>query len=175
MTLILIFRIIMLSSFVISALFLGDWKNRNKYYPTVLFIMIINITVSFLTYHHVLWSFNPDALVKTYTTVEILNSYIVLPCTTFVFLSKLPRNSGGQLSYIGLWILIYSTIEFIDKTIGGISYQHGWSWQASVMFDCAMFSILRIHYLRPFAAWVMTFLLGFLLIIEFNFISGQFK
>jgi hypothetical protein len=173
---ILIFRIILLSSFIIIAYTLGDWNRIEKYYPTILFAMVVNMTVSFLTYHHILWHFNPDYLVKTYTLVEMLNSYIVLPSTVFVFLSKLPSSSNIlQYVYIGLWIIIYSLIELIDYTIGGISYQHGWSWQISTMFDSAIFSILRIHYTRPIWAWGITFLLGAVILTVFNFSSAEMK
>ncbi|WP_371364219.1 hypothetical protein SRRS_50290 [Sporomusa rhizae] len=171
----LIFRLVLLSSFIISAVALGDWKSAGKYYPTVLFIMVVNLTASFLTYHHVLWNFNPDALVKTHTVLEILNSYIALPCTVFVFLSKLPSNKFYQYAFIGLWVSIFGTIEFIDKIIGGITYQHSWSWQVSIMFNFAIFSILRIHYSKPVWAWIITFIVGFIILIVFNFSSAEMK
>jgi len=173
---ILIFRIVLLLAFIIIAYFLGDWNNLEKYYPTILFVMVVNVTASFLTYHHTLWNFNPDYLVKTYTIIELLNSYIVLPCTVFVFLSNFPPFSNIlQYTYIGLWIIIYSTIELLDSMIGGISYQHGWSWQISTLFDCAIFSIIRIHYIRPVWAWGITFLLGAAIVTIFNFSSAEMK
>lgn len=173
---ILIFRIILLSFFIIIAYTLGDWNHIEKYYPTILFAMVVNLTVSFLTYHHSLWHFNPDYLVKTYTSVEMLNTYIVLPSTVLVFLSNLPSSSNIlQYAYIVLWIMIYSIIELLDHIIGGISYQHNWSWQISTLFDSAIFSIIRIHYTKPLWAWGITFILGAAILTVFNFGSAEMK
>lgn len=174
---ILIFRIVLLLSFMISALFFCDWKNWQKYYPTAIFVMAINLFASFLTYHHILWNYHPDILIKTQTTVELINSFFMLPVTAFIFLSRFPTSTKlYQYGYVFLFACIYAGLEFIDHYIvGGISYKNGWSWKFSSMFDCVMFSIIRIHYSNPLLAWVMTFLLGFIILIIFNFRSGEFK
>jgi hypothetical protein len=173
---ILIFRIVWLLTIIIALFFLGDWKNLNKYYPTMLFVMVVNLSSSLLTYHHVLWDFTSDYLVKTSTVVEMLNSYIALPSTAFIFLSNYPSSRNNlQYAYIALWVLIYSMVELIDFIVGGISYQNGWSWQISTLFDFALFSFTRIHYLRPLWAWALTFLLGAIILILFNFGSAEMK
>ncbi len=70
---------------------------------------------------------------------------------------------------------MYSIVELLDHTIGGISYQHGWSWQFSTLFDYAIFSIIRIHYTKPVWAWGITFLLGAGILTVFNFGSAEMK
>jgi hypothetical protein len=175
---ILLFRIILLLTTILALFRFGDWKNIDKYYPTMLFVMVVNLSSSLLTYHHPLWNFTPDYLVKTYTVVEMLNTYISLPSTAFIFLSNYPSSSFksiSQYAYIGLWIFIYSTIEWADYIVGGISYHNGWSWQISIGFDFALFSFTRIHYSKPIWAWALTFLLGAIILVVFNFSTAEMK
>lgn len=171
------FRVFFLLAFLVAALKLGDWKNWQKYYPTILFVMAINLGASLLSYHHVLWDYNPDTFVKTATTVELINSFIMLPATTFVYLSKFPTQYKlTQYSYMLLWVTIYGVLEFIDHYImKGLSYKHGWSWSTSVIFDVAMFAILRLHYLKPIWAWGASLVVAIVIIIMFDFFTGEFK
>ncbi|HWR42258.1 CBO0543 family protein [Sporomusa sp.] len=177
MWLILLFRICLLGGILFVVWKWGDWKNRGRYYPTVLFIMTVNLAVCLITYHHTLWNYHPDALVKTQTTIELLNSFVMLPSTAFAFLSRFPYSSDAfyQYGYILLWALVFSTLEFIDKTIGGIYYEKGWSWEISTLFDCAIFLILRLHYVSPFWAWLITFVRTAVILVVFNFSSAEFK
>ncbi|WP_371375119.1 CBO0543 family protein [Sporomusa aerivorans] len=175
---VLIFRVCMVLFFLLAIVKWGDWKNWRLFYPTVLFVMVVNLAASFLTYHHILWNYNPDFIVKTQTAVELVNSFVMLPATTFVYLSQFQRIGTRlyQYGYIALWVVFYSCLEFIDHfLVGGISYKNGWSWATSAMFDIAMFSIIRIHYLNPLAAWVLSFMLTAVIITVFNFMSGEFK
>jgi len=176
MLFILFFRVCIVIGFLLATWRWGDWKNWEKYYATALFTMIANLGVCFITYHHILWNYNPDALIKTHTTVELINSFILLPATTFIYLSKFPSNDKVyQYGYIIIWVSIFSGLEFIDQTLGGISYKNGWSWLASSIFDCAIFPILRLHYLRPLWAWIITFLLTVVILVLFDFASAEMK
>lgn len=140
--------------------------------------MVVNLAASFLTYHHILWHYNPDIFVKSQTVVELVNSFVMLPTTAFVYLTKFPEQRAkiDQAAYIALWVLIYAGLEFIDHyIIGGISYKHGWSWLASAIFDIAMFVIIRLHYVKPILAWGSCLVVTVIIISGFNFMSGEFK
>ncbi|MDF2570669.1 MAG: hypothetical protein K0R55_2273 [Sporomusa sp.] len=177
MLLVFVFRVCLLLLFLIAALKFGDWKNWQKYYPTILFIMVINLVASYLTYHHTLWNYDRDILVKTHTTVEFINALVLLPAVAFTFLSKFPVSTKFyQYGYIALWVLIFSSLELIDHyVVGGISYENGWTWPSSFIFDIAMFSILRLHHLKPIWAWIASALMTVIIFILFNFTSGEFK
>lgn len=176
MAYILAFRIFMFMIFILAAWRFGDWKNRAKYYPTVLFVMVVNLAASFITYHHALWYYNPDALVRTQTALELINSFVMLPSATFIYLSRHPLTDNGRcFGYMLLWVGIFSSFEYMDKTIGGIAYKNGWSWQISTLFDIAMFSIIRVHYTRPFWAWLACLVITAIILIVFNFESAEMK
>ena len=173
----LAFRVCLVMAFIVAVLKLGDRQNWQKYYPTILFVMAINLAASYLTYHHILWYYNPDILVKTSTTVELINSFVMLPSTAFIYLSRFPAGSRlNQYSYIVFWVCIYSTLEFLDHYIfNGISYKHGWSWSSSVIFDFAIFTIIRLHYLRPAWAWGVSLIVATVILSMFDFLQGEFK
>lgn len=177
MWLILVFRICLLSGFLVSAWKWGDWKNWEKYYPSILFVMVVNLTVSYLGYHQSFWIFNPDVLVATETVVELLNTYVSLPVTTLLFLSHWPREGRGrQWKHILLWVCIYGAIEGVDHYyFRGISYGNGWSYGCSLLFDCAMFITIAVHYARPLWGWIMTFTAVTGVVIAFQIFLSEMK
>lgn len=172
----MIFRMILLLGFIFAAWRWADWRNWRNYYPTMLFTMLVNITASYLAYHHLLWVFAPDKLITTHTVLNILNTLTILPLTALLFLSHLPKTTRlKQCYYIIQWIILYGIIEFIDQQQGGISYQHGWSLGRSVLLNCTMFPILAIHRHHPLVAWLVTFFVAWLVIINFNFLAAEIR
>ncbi|MEG6584454.1 CBO0543 family protein [Dendrosporobacter sp. 1207_IL3150] len=175
---IFIFRICFILIFLLIIIKLRDRIKWQKCYPTILFVTTINLAASFLTYHHGLWNYNPDIFVKTQTSVELINSFFMLPVTTLIYLSLYPYNTSNilQIGYIALWVGIFAVLEFIDHyVVGGIYYSNGWSWLTSAIFDIAMFSIIRLHFSRPSWAWVSCFFVTLIIVFVFDFYSGEFK
>lgn len=172
-----IFRIIMVLGFFLSAWRWGDWKNWEKYYPSMLFVMVVNLTFGYVAYNHPLWIFNQDAIVKNETIVEFVNTYVALSLTTLIYLSQFPRNGFlPKLLYMLWWVFIYGSLEFIDaKITGGISYDNGWSWVHSVLFDCVMFPTIRIHYVSPFWGWVISIISAIFILIVYDFRLADMK
>ncbi|WP_246105483.1 CBO0543 family protein [Sporomusa termitida] len=140
--------------------------------------MVVNLASSFITYHHILWNYNPDIFVRTQTTIELLNAFVLLPAVAFIFLSLFPfaRSKVYQAGYIALWILIFSCIELVAHYIvGSLSYKNQWSWFDSFIFDIALFSVTRLHYSRPFWAWGISLIITVIIYTGFGFSAGEFK
>lgn len=173
----LFFRVCLLSGFLFAAWKWGDWKNWEKYYPSILFAACVNLFATVLTYHHSLWNYRPDVLVSTQTVIELINCFLILPSTAFIYLSNFPTtNKIHQYTYMLLWVFIYAGLEYIDHyIINGIYYTNGWSWLASAIFDIIMFYIIRIHHLRPLWAWLITLLFTGIILTIFNFWSAEMK
>jgi len=177
MWLILFFRLSLLSVFLMAAWKWGDWRNWQKYYSSMLFVAFVDMSAAYIFYHHPLWIFGPDAFVHTETVVQFINTYLVLPATTLVYLSKFPSTGRGhQCAYIFMWVLIFGALEFIDHTIiGGISYGNGWSLRTSVFFDFAMFTTIRIHYTRPLLGWLAALVGAIIILAIFGGWSAEIK
>lgn len=78
--------------------------------------------------------------------------------------------------YGAAWVTLFGTLEFIDHYIfGGIYYTNGWSWLNSVIFDMAMFYIIRVHYLNPWQGWLLSLLVALIVIMKFGFLTGEMK
>jgi hypothetical protein len=175
-TVILLFRIGLMTGFLLAAWRWGDWRRWRLYYPTMLFAALVNIAAAYISYHHPLWDFNADALASSETTVEMLNTFIVMPATVLVFLSRYPAAGPlRQARYILVWVALFASVETADTLLGGICYFNGWSLTRSIAFDGVMFSILRLHHLRPAAAWLATFVVGAFIIVAFGFLTAEMK
>jgi hypothetical protein len=174
---ILLFRLCLLLVFIVSTWKWGDLKNWRRYYPTLLFVMVINLSVAFITYHHQLWVFNPDVLVSTETVIELANTYIILPATVLLYLANYPQSGyWKRCVYIVGWVFTYAAIEFVDTYyIGGISYAHGWKYSYSLPFDLAMFSIIRLHHVRPLLGWLVCSVLAGLVLVYVGILSAEIK
>lgn len=173
---ILLFRISFLVGFLLAAWQWGDWRRWQRYYPTLLFVMVANLTAGYLTYQHPLWDFNPDAFTTSETMVEVLNTFVLLPATTLIYLSNYPAAGPvRQARYILAWVLLFAAIETADTLAGGITYFNGWSLAHSILFDCVMFPIIRLHHLRPPLAWLASLALAFYILFAFGFFTAEMK
>jgi hypothetical protein len=167
----------MVAGFIAAAWRLGDWRNWPRYYPSVLFVMVVNLSAGYLSYHHSLWNYSGDILVTTQTIVEFINTYINLPATVLVYLSHFPSDGKvRKLLYGGMWVMIYGTFEYLDHYVfGGMLYTNNWSWFHSLFFDIVMFYIIRIHYLNPLTGWLLSFLVALFVITQYGFLTAEMK
>lgn len=150
------FRVVVFASFVLGAIFLGKLKDWRKNYSTIIFAMFCNLFYIVMYNSNPLWRFEPlpplNHILFNNILISISMTFIVLPSTTLIYLSNFPNNKR-QYPYIALWVFIYAAIEFIMWKMGAITYHNGWNYLWSLIFDIALFSFIRIHFLYPLAAW----------------------
>ncbi|OPX89985.1 MAG: hypothetical protein A4E53_01200 [Pelotomaculum sp. PtaB.Bin104] len=165
------YRIIVLALFIFIAWRWGDWKNLNRYYPTILYFIICSLLYSVLLDNHLLWKHEPvpplNNILSNHKTIILFNTFTRFPATCFVYLSNYP-NGKKQYLYIVLWVIIYAIIELITLKQNGISYHNGWNFSYSILFDIAIFSFLRLHYLRPTLTWVLSLIFIIFIFIAFD-------
>lgn len=135
----------------ITAWIWGDWRNWQKYYPTLLYVFSVSMLYEFLTKEHTIWQFKPDFLFN-HTQVILLHAAISVPLTVFVFLSNYPGKWGKQILWCLMWIGIYITVESLLYLTNRIVYEHKWSLGWSFVFDLIMFPMLRLHFKKPLLA-----------------------
>lgn len=135
----------------------GDWKNRKKYYPTILFFMVGDLLYQFLFFKYSMWEYVPignDGNWATHTHISLLIMLIKYPLTIMVFLGHLPEKIGRYFLYVSTWTFLYFINESIDLKVGGIVHKHGWNIGWSTLFSFVMFNILALHYKYPLLAWM---------------------
>lgn len=158
----------------------GDWKNWREYYPTILFFIIGDLLYHFLFYDYFpLWKFNPipfdEKLGITGTHISLFIMFIKYPCTILLYLGNFPIERLKQFIYIGVWILIYTANELLTHSFGGINHYNGWNEWWSVLFNCAMFSLLALHHYRPLITWLLSFAFILFLWTVFGVPSSVFR
>jgi hypothetical protein len=140
----------------------GDWRNWKKYYSTILFFILGDfIYLYLLSERYPMWSYTPQGLDKesglTNSHISLSIMLIKYPATVLVYLSKFPsQGTTRKLLYIGFWIALYVLNELLDLSVNLIKYDNGWNLWWSALFNAIMFTILRIHYLRPPLAWALS-------------------
>ncbi len=144
----------------------GDWKNWRLYYPTILYLVIGNLTCDILVYQNPLWSYNIKFLSRIYA--DLLVIAFIYPSTIILFLTYYPKLIKKQVAYLLLWVLIYSSVEYLASILGGFSYSNGWTIEWSILFNCIMFPLLYLHYKRPLWVWPISMALAFIVLYIFK-------
>ncbi|MFE8702855.1 CBO0543 family protein [Cytobacillus sp. FJAT-54145] len=136
---------------IIAVWIRGDHREWKKYYTTMQYIAIGNLTYNFLCASHWLWRLSPDIKWFNHTILEMAYTFIVFPFTALMFLSHYPENEGRWrvIRHYLFWIGLYVAIEFVLMVQGSILYKYGWSLGWSALFDCLMFPFLRLHFKKP--------------------------
>lgn len=166
----------MVGSFLFAAWRWGDWRRWQVYYPTMLFAVAVDLFAAYVSYHRPLWIFNPDALVRSHTGVEIVSTFVMMPTTVLVYLSNFPpAGRARQAAYMLAATALYAVLETADMATGGISYANGWSLWCSYLFDGAMFPIFTLHHARPLYGWLATLAMAAYILMAFGFWGAEMK
>lgn len=144
----------------------ADWKNWELYYPTIIYLMLGNISYDLLTYQIPLWSYQ----VKSFSH-DTTNLFVILflhPCTVLIFLTYYPKLIKKHVAYILLWIGIYSLAEYLSVVLGWFSYSNGWALGSTIVFNAITFPLLYLHYKKPLWAWTISLVLVVMFIYIFE-------
>jgi hypothetical protein len=144
----------------------GDWRHWEKYYPTVLYLLIGDFVVDILMYNKPLWGFG--ALIERYPFIDIATMLLIYPSTVILYLTWYPKEFAKKIVYILMWVGIYLAIELISYATGGFCYHSGWTIWYSVLFNAGMFPLLALHYKKPLLVWPISVILCFLMLWWFR-------
>jgi hypothetical protein len=152
---------------IVASFKLGDWKNWKKYHASMFFITSGGLLYEYIVKENTLWKFHPDFLYG-HQMVVIVYAVITMPVSILIFFTHFPEKWLHRLIYIFLWSGIYIFVEWILLISGRISYQNGWQFWYSFLFDIMMFSVIVIHQYYPFRAYILSIIIIVFLISFFN-------
>lgn len=159
----------------------GDWRNWQKYYPTLLFFMLWDLVyLGLLADSYPMWSYNPPKLDEniglTSTHISLSVMAIKYPATVFIYLKNFQarRKTRKIFNYL-LWVGIYSINEWIDLKTNLIVYSNGWNYWWSVFFNLFLFFILVVHFKKPLLAWPLSIVFMVFLWITFEVPASVFQ
>ena len=130
----------------------GDWKNWQKYYPTMLFITMSDLLYNYLYYGHWLWKYRSMFIQKN-TIPTLLATFIILPISGLIFLSNFPGTWKGLFARITKFVIIYMSFELVFDLLGIIIHERGWNLWWSLSWNIVMYSIWALHYKKPLLAY----------------------
>lgn len=154
-------------SFLIVGWIFGDWRNWQKYYPTILFFIVGDLIQNFITRTEPLWKYH-GATPLNHITISLLIMVIAYPATILIFLKYALKSWKHFAMNYGLWVFLYSMIEWINLRLGLISHHHGWTLGWSIFINAIMFLSFRIHHDSPIMAWLMYLLAFIFIVIQFD-------
>jgi len=131
-----------------------DWRNWNKYYPTILYFILLDFLYNMLFANFSLWEYRQ--LFPNHTLNDILEAITIFPCTVLVFLPHYPNKVYKQIFYVLFWVVFYTSVEYISFRLGCFIYFNGWNIWCSAVFNIALFLTLILHHKRPKIAWIST-------------------
>ena len=146
-----------------------DWP---KYYKTILFFNLASAIYSLIFLHtYPLWQYKNIFLGHTF--LDLLNFIIGFPCATIIFLHYYPKKVYKQIIYILMFMLIYTSVEFIFYRLNSIVYYNGWSIGWSAIHNLYQFPLLMLHQRNPIWAWLISFVALAIIMYVFNYPIGS--
>lgn len=149
----------------------GDWRNWKLYYPTILYMIIGDLSYIILSSDKPLWKYESRIISGDFA--ECLIAFVVFPCTCFIFFSlySMVSTSKKIVVYILFFFFcafVYTSFECLSFCLGFFSYHNGWNLYWSFGFNCIMFPLLLLHYKKPLWVWLPSIACAFLVIHTFN-------
>lgn len=144
----------------------GDWRHWQKYINTIQYVIICNLLYNVLCKDHLLWKQNPGLFPRSHTLVELMYTFINLPAITLLFLSHYPfsKPKGKQVSYILKWVVGSLIVEYPLYKMKFLILNNGYAYWMEPIFYLTMYSMIRLHYSRPFLTYGLSiFVIMFLL------------
>lgn len=173
-------RIILYIAFIVAACKWGDWKNWKKYYPTYLFWIGGDFFYNALLHNHRPWYFTKGIIGENFLHGHLIICIFIMlfsyTSTLLIYLGRFPEQRMKQCFWILLWVFIFSSIEFVSHTYFHlIVYQYGWNIYWSMLFNLVMFTVLKIHFNKPWLAWIISILFLIFLANIFNIPRESFE
>jgi hypothetical protein len=153
----------MQSSFVIFFIIIGSvfgvWRSFAQYYSTLLYWIIANLIYELLLSSFQVWEFKPVGidhfLLPTHNAISMAIAFIIYPFVLPVFLGRLPERLWGQAVWILAWSIFFTGVELVAYINDSIIHHHGWSFSWSFLFNIVTFTLLIVHYRKPWIAWLL--------------------
>jgi hypothetical protein len=147
----------------------GDWRNWKHYQPSMFYIATGGLLYEYLTRNYTMWKFHADIL-YSHQIVVVVYALITMPLTILLFLSWYPSSTSWfvRIRYYVMWILFYIIAEHLLRNAGYISYENGWTFWYSLLFDLMMFPMIRLHSIKPGPALLLSVAITIMLMLWFK-------
>ncbi len=147
----------------------GDWRNWEKYYPSMLYIALSTFVYEFISHEKfLLWELEKGMFLNR-MNVHFVQNLIINPLVVLVYLSNYP-NMGNKLRYNFQWVTMFWLIECIASYFDVITYHNGWNLGWSLLFIIIMFPMVRLHHVNKSLAVPLSIMFTVFLMVLFDYI-----
>ncbi len=161
-----IFLVILL---LLVAFWKSDWRNWEKYYPSMLYIALAASFYELISYEEFhLWEFEKSLFLSGFK-VHLVHNLIVNPLVVLLYLSNYPVK-GKRFFYSAKWIIGFWIIEWLASNLHIITYHNGWNLGWSLLFLIVMFPMIRLHHVNKTVALPLSVVISILLLMMFQYI-----
>lgn len=155
---------------IVVAMVKGDWRNWEKYYPTMLYTSLASFLYEFISHsHYHLWEIRKDSIFNL-MNVHFIHNLLINPLTALIYLSNFPSIPIKKIPYIMKWILVFLVIEWVGTQFEMLSYHNGWHLGWSALFVIIMFLMMRLHHVHKLWALILSVLCALFYLFCFNYI-----
>ncbi|MEG9295325.1 CBO0543 family protein [Mangrovibacillus sp. Mu-81] len=154
---------------IVLAYFKGDWKNWEKYYPTMLYTSLSSFVYEFISHSHFhLWELERGLL--NLMGVHLIHNLIINPLICFVFLSNFPDQFRLRIAYYVKWVVLFLAAEWIASHFRILTYHNGWNLWWSFLFIVIMFPMIRLHYIHKLRALILSVIISASYLLLFDYL-----
>lgn len=156
----------------------GDWRNWKLYYPTILYMIVGDLSYIILTSTKPLWEFESSIISGDFA--ELLIAVVCFPCTCLIFFALYSKVcKSKRIEYLLFLFLfgasLYTSIEYLSYRFGFISYHNGWNLYWSSLFNLIMFPLLLLHHKKQLWVWPISMTLAVIVIYLFDLPFSIYK
>lgn len=151
-------HIVLTALLILFAAIQGNWREWGKYHLTIFYVIICNLLYNHLARKKMLWEYSPDFYPRSHIIVDILYSFINLPAITLLFLTFYPFTASRfrKVRFIALWAGVSLLVEYPFYKFGRLILQNGYEYWMDGLFYIVMYSMIRLHFSRPFLTYILS-------------------
>ncbi|TYS14441.1 hypothetical protein FZC78_18280 [Rossellomorea vietnamensis] len=148
----------------------GNWREWEKYHLTISYVIICNLLYNHIAQDKLLWEYSPDFYPKSHILVDILYSFINLPAITLLFLTFFPFTACllVKVRFIAIWSGASFIIEYPFYKFEKLLLQNGYEYWMDILFYIVMYSMIRLHFSRPFLTYFLSAFITIMMIWLFD-------
>ncbi|MDN3015742.1 hypothetical protein PH210_05910 [Paenibacillus sp. BSR1-1] len=162
-------RLLLSAIFILACWRWANIKNWKQYYPTILYAVVLQLLYRFFVDgDYFLWKIEDDIFLLNETFSFLIITFVIFPCSVFLFLSRYPKHWMKQILYLAGWGALSVMIETGMFLFERVTYHNGWNYWWSMAFDLTMYPMIRFHDVKPIPAWIVSFLMTAFYVIYFN-------
>lgn len=149
----------------------GDWRNWQKYLPTIQYFIGCDMLYNLFTKNNSLWEYpHPPNILPNHLIINLFIMFVLYPSVMLVYLYHYPEGKSviKRILYMLMWVGIWAAWELGMITFKNCVYHHGWNYAWSIGFLFVMIPMLRLHHNRPLFAYILSVPITMFLLIWFH-------